>query len=65
MVKRPATGRSNTQDSPNSREFDNRTEGLVVIDASLLIVVADHPASLVTGKSTVGVVLERQDPLQP
>jgi hypothetical protein len=27
------------------------------MDASLLIVAADHPASLVTGISTVGVVL--------
>jgi hypothetical protein len=63
LVKRPATGHGSTQDSLNSRWFDNQIEGLVVIDASLLIVAADHLASLMTGRSTVGVVLEREDPL--
>jgi hypothetical protein len=63
LVKRPTTGRGNTQDSSNGRRFDNRTEGLVVVDTSLLVVAANHPAGLVTGKSTIGVVLKREDPL--
>jgi hypothetical protein len=61
LVKRPATGRGNTQDGPNGRRFDNRTEGLIVVDTNLLVVAADNPAGLVTGKSTIGVVLKRED----
>jgi hypothetical protein len=63
LVKRPATRRGNTQDRLNGRRFDNRTEGLVVVDTSLLVVAVNHPAGLVTGKSTIGVVLKREDPL--
>jgi hypothetical protein len=52
-----------TQHSPDGRQFDNRAEGLIVVDTGLLVVVAGYPASLVTGKSTVEVVLMREDPL--
>jgi hypothetical protein len=34
LVKSPATGRGNTQEGLNGRRFDNRTEGLVVVESA-------------------------------
>jgi hypothetical protein len=61
-VERPDTRSSETQDSPDGRRYDNQAEGLVVVDDGLLVVVMSYPESLVTGKSTIRVVLMREDP---
>jgi hypothetical protein len=62
LVKWPATGRDDTQDGPDDGWFDNWTEGLIIVNTSLLVVDADNPAGLVMGKNTVRVVLKCEDP---
>jgi hypothetical protein len=53
----------NAQNNPNSRRFDHRAEGLIVVDAMLLREASGHPSCLMASKSTVGVVLMLEDPL--
>uniref|UniRef100_A0A0A9A781 Uncharacterized protein n=1 Tax=Arundo donax TaxID=35708 RepID=A0A0A9A781_ARUDO len=63
LSNRPGTGSGDAQNSSNSRWFDHRAEGLVIVDAVLLGEAADHPARLMASKSTIGVVLMLEDPL--
>jgi len=51
------------EDDPYRRRFDNRTEGLVIVDVVLLREPANNPPGLVSSEGAVGVVLVLEDPL--
>jgi hypothetical protein len=63
LVNGPGAGRGDAEYGPNGGRFDNRAEGLVVVDALALGEAANNPASLVAGKGPIGMKLVPEDPL--
>jgi hypothetical protein len=63
LMNRLVARYSDAENNPDRGRFDNRAEGLVVVDAVLLREATNHPASLMTGKGAVGVALMLKDPL--
>ena len=63
LVDQPATGSGDAEDDANRRRLDDRVEGLIVVDAVALSEAVNNPASLVTGKGTVGVEFMIINPL--
>jgi hypothetical protein len=53
LMDRPRVSGGDAEDDTYCRRFDNRTEGLIVVDAVLLGEAVDHPASLVTSEGAV------------
>ena len=62
LVDRPGARCGDAEDGPNGGRFDHRAEGIVVVDALALREAADHPASLVAGKRSIGVELVSEEP---
>ena len=48
LMDQPGVRGGDAEDDTYRRQFDNWTEGLVVVDAVLLGEAADHPAGFVT-----------------
>ena len=55
LVDRPAPGSGDAEDDADRRWLDDGAERLIVVDAVALSEAANNPASLVTGKRTIGV----------
>jgi hypothetical protein len=56
-------GDGDAEDDANHGRFDNRTEGLVKVNARLLRKAADYPPSLVPSKAAIRVELVLENPL--
>jgi hypothetical protein len=56
-------GDGDAEDDADRGRFDNRTEGLVEVNARLLRKAADYPPSLVPSKAAIGVKLVLENPL--
>jgi len=63
LVDRPAPGSGDAEDDADRRWLDDGAERLIVVDAVALSEAANNPASLVTGKGTIGVELVFINPL--
>jgi len=63
LVDRPATRGGDAEDDMNRRRLDNGAKGLIVVDVVALSEATNDPASLVTGKRTVGVEFMLINPL--
>jgi len=63
LVDRPATRGGDAEDDTNRRRLDNGAEGHIVVDVVALSEATNDPASLVTGKRTVGVEFMLINPL--
>jgi hypothetical protein len=63
MVNGPSAGRGDAKYRPNGGRFDNRAEGLVVVNAFALGEAANNPASLVASEGPIGMKLVLEDPL--
>ena len=63
LVDRLGAGDGQAEDDPYGGRFDNRTEGLVVVDVVLLGEAADHPAGFVTSQGAVRVEFMFKNPL--
>lgn len=63
LVNRPGARRGNAEYRPYGGRFDNRAEGLVVVDALALGETSDNPASLVASEGPIGMELVPEDPL--
>ena len=63
LVDRPMTRGGDAEDDANLRRLDDEAEGLIVVDAVTLSEATNDPASIVTGKGTVGVEFMLINPL--
>jgi len=63
LVNRPGAGRSDAEYRPYGGRFNNRAEGLVIVDALALGEASDNPASLVASEGPIGMELVPEDPL--
>ena len=63
LVDRPAPGSGDAEDDADRRWLDDGAERLIVVDAVALSEAANNPASLVTGKGTIGVEFMLINPL--
>ena len=63
LVDQPAPGSGDAEDDADRRRLDDRVERLIVVDAVALSEAANNPASLVTGKRTIGVEFMLINPL--
>ena len=63
LVDRPTPGSGDAEDDADHRRLDDRVERLIVVDAVALSEAANNPASLVTGKRTIGVEFMLINPL--
>ena len=62
LMNRPGAGSCDTQNNPNGRGFDHRTERLVVVDVVLLRVASNDPSRLVIGECAIRMELVLKDP---
>jgi hypothetical protein len=63
LVNRPGAGRGDAEYRPYGGRFDDRAEGLVVVDALALGEASDNPASLAASEGPIGMLLVPEDPL--
>jgi hypothetical protein len=63
LVNRPGVGRGDAEYRPYGGRFDDRTEGLVVVDALTLGEALDNPTSLVASEGPIDMELVPEDPL--
>ena len=63
LVDRPAPGSGDAEDDADHRRLDDGAECLIVVNAVALSEAANNPASLVTGKGTIGVEFMLINPL--
>ena len=56
-------GDGDGEDDADRGRFDNRTEGLIEVDALLLRETAKHPSCFVAVKRAIGFELVAEDPL--
>jgi hypothetical protein len=63
LVNGPGAGRGDAEYRLNGGRFDNRAEGLVVVNAFVLGEAANNPVSLVAGEGPIGMKLVPEDPL--
>ena len=63
LMDQPGVRGGDAKDDTYRRRFDNRTEGLVVVDVVLLGEATDHPTSLVKGKRAIRVEFTLINPL--
>jgi hypothetical protein len=63
LMNGSGTRGGDAEDGADHRRFDNRAEGLIIVDTSLLGEATDDPARLVLSQSTVGVELVFEQPL--
>ena len=63
LMDGPGARDGEAEDNPYRGRFDNRTEGLVVVDVVLLGEAADHPAGFVTSQGAVRVEFMFKNPL--
>jgi hypothetical protein len=63
LVNRPGAGRGDAEYRPYGGRFDDRAEGLVVVNALTMGEASDNPASLVASEGPIGMELVPKDPL--
>ena len=63
LASLPFKGDGDGEDDADRGRFDNRTEGLIEVDALLLRETAKHPACFVAVKRAIGLELVAEDPL--
>jgi hypothetical protein len=62
LTDRPRAGDSNGEDETDGGRLDNRTEGLIIVEAWTLRVSTNHPASFMASKSSIRVKFVPKDP---
>ena len=62
LMNRPRTGQSQSENNSDSGRFDNRTESLILVDASPLSESPKNPTSLVTIKRAISQKFTSKDP---
>jgi hypothetical protein len=63
LMNGPGAGCGDAKYRPYGSRFDNRAEGLVVVNALALGEATDNPASLGASKGPIGMELVPEDPL--
>jgi hypothetical protein len=63
LVHWPAARDRKLENGKNGAGFDNRSKGVMEVDTFTLSETANHPARLVTIKSTIWMKLMLEDPL--
>jgi hypothetical protein len=63
LVNQLGAGRGDAEYRPYGGRFDDRAEGIVVVDTLALGEASDNPASLVASEGPIGMELVPEDPL--
>ena len=63
LVDQPRARGSNAENDADGGRIDNWTECLIVVDVVLLRETPDNPASLVSSKQTINIILVLENPL--